>query len=155
MDLEKDTVSDRLDIAQAAEYLGISQMALRKRIQRGQLKAEKVDGRVYVVLNSLDTVSKTGGGGDKQWDSDETGLDRAGTGLDMVVPVLLERLDRMHRENLELAGRVGFLQAKLQDAEARILELEASTETSVGMVNQPTSTQRPPKRPWWAFWRAS
>ena len=141
LDGEVDAVPERLDIAQAAERLGLSQMAVRKRIQRGQLPAEKVDGRLYVVLGAVD-------GSDRAADGDETELDKAldsaETVLSQVVHELLGQLDKLHRENLELAGRLGFYQAKLQEAEAKIALLEAPKE-------EPRAT---PKPPWWQFWRS-
>ena len=39
-------------------------------------------------------------------------------------------VERLHRENLELAGRCGFLQAKLQEAQEEIRMLKAPTEPS-------------------------
>ncbi len=68
-----------------------------------------------------------------------------------VVTELLEKLnrledavERMHRENVELAGRVGFYQAKLQEAETKIALLEAPQAVS----------QEAHRRPWWRFWRS-
>src|SRR5215217_6340199 len=42
---------------EAAEALGISVEAVRKRIERGQLGHERVDGRVYVYLDDDQTKS--------------------------------------------------------------------------------------------------
>ena len=42
---------------EAAEALGISVEAVRKRIERGQLGHERVDGRVYVYLDDNQTKS--------------------------------------------------------------------------------------------------
>lgn len=57
-----------------------------------------------------------------------------------------ERTDRLHRENLELAGRVGFLQAKLQETERKLL-----TATTVPMEEpeEAVETAEPPPAPWW------
>jgi hypothetical protein len=41
----------RLDLREAAETLGTSVDAVRKRIQRGTLESEKADGKVYVWLD--------------------------------------------------------------------------------------------------------
>ena len=41
----------RLDLRGAAEVLGTSVDAVRKRIARGTLESEKVDGKVYVWLD--------------------------------------------------------------------------------------------------------
>jgi hypothetical protein len=79
-------------------------------------------------------------------------------------PALLKTLDlvdRLQRENLELAGQVGFLQAKLQAAEQRILLLEArppevQTVDVAGNDGQPVvheAGQVQPaemkRKPWW------
>ncbi len=42
--------NQRLTVREAADALGISEAAVRNRIKRGTLQAEKVSGRVYVVL---------------------------------------------------------------------------------------------------------
>ena len=47
-----------LELRTAARFLGISPEALRKRIQRGKVKAYKEDGRWLVVLDSPDKVSR-------------------------------------------------------------------------------------------------
>ena len=61
----------------------------------------------------------------------------------------LELTDRLQRENMELAGRVGFLQAKLQAAEERLLALSAPpVDAGDGTEDAP-----PPRAgPWWRFW---
>ncbi len=43
-------------------------------------------------------------------------------------------VDRMHRENIELAGRCGFLQARVQDLEAEMRLLKAPAETPAAEV---------------------
>jgi excisionase family DNA binding protein len=47
----------RVTTKEAAEALGISVEAVRKRIERGQLGHERVDGRVYVYLDGDQTES--------------------------------------------------------------------------------------------------
>ena len=47
----------RVTTKEAAEALGISVEAVRKRIERGQLGHERVDGRVYVYLDGDRTKS--------------------------------------------------------------------------------------------------
>ena len=41
----------RLTVQQAVAHLGISQGAVRSRIKRGTLRADRVAGRVYVLLS--------------------------------------------------------------------------------------------------------
>ena len=69
-------------------------------------------------------------------------------------------IDRYHRENIELAGRCGFYQARVQELERRVLELEAPEEVPAEMANQPThvrngadlGSEKGSPRPWWKFW---
>ena len=81
-----------------------------------------------------------------------------------------EEIAKLHRENVELAGRVGFYQAEIQQlrtqlerAENRILELEAPKEAPAEMSNHPADAQnvadsgseKLSSRPWWRFWRVN
>src|SRR4051794_11356318 len=59
LDQPHDDSPERLDIAAAAARLGISVEAMRKRIQRRQVRAVKVDSRWYVVLDNQDHTSRT------------------------------------------------------------------------------------------------
>src|SRR5215210_3642308 len=43
--------TNRLTVQQAAAHLGISEGAVRNRIKRGKLRAEREAGRVYVLLS--------------------------------------------------------------------------------------------------------
>lgn len=49
---------------------------------------------------------------------------------------------RLHDENLELAGRIGFYQGKMQQVEQKLLLLEAPKQ-----AEQPDS--EPERKPWW------
>ncbi len=58
-DRPQDTL-DRLTVAEAADRLGVSQDAVRKRIVRGTIRHDRdEEGRVYVYAPSSDTSSKT------------------------------------------------------------------------------------------------
>src|SRR5215216_7487402 len=53
-------VLDRLTVAQAADRLGITQDAVRKRIARGTLRHTKdYEGRIFVYLGTFEMESKT------------------------------------------------------------------------------------------------
>jgi excisionase family DNA binding protein len=59
---------DRLTVAEAAEALGISQDAVRKRIARRTIAHDRApSGRVYVYLPTSETVHKT----DQDTDQDD------------------------------------------------------------------------------------
>ncbi len=71
----------------------------------------------------------------------------SGPGSGAALLKALELTDRLQRENMELAGRVGFLQAKLQTAEEQLLTLSA------GPAQEETPPPRAqPPRSWWKFW---
>ena len=94
-----------------------------------------------------------------------------------IVATFQQAMEKLHRENLELAGRLGFYQSEIQHlktqlegaqlqlqlAQARILELEAPKEAPAEMANHPahveneanSSSEKASKRPWWQFWRWS
>jgi hypothetical protein len=55
----QDTSINGIDITSAAEKLGISVEAARKRVQRGSLQGYKVDGRWYIILDKQDTLDRT------------------------------------------------------------------------------------------------
>ena len=51
---------DRISVAQAANRLGITQDAVRKRIARGTIRHEKdYEGRIFVYLDTFESESKT------------------------------------------------------------------------------------------------
>lgn len=54
MDDHPDNQLDGIELSEAAELLGVSSEALRKRIQRGTVQGYKVDGRWYAVLPHSD-----------------------------------------------------------------------------------------------------
>jgi len=57
-----DVADERLTLRQAAARLGVSESAIRKRVERGTLRSDKgPDGRRYVYLDSVaDSVADTG-----------------------------------------------------------------------------------------------
>ncbi|MFB5193152.1 DUF3967 domain-containing protein [Alicyclobacillus fastidiosus] len=50
---------DGVEITEASKILNLKVEAIRKRLQRGQLKGYKIDNRWYVVLEQQDNMSKT------------------------------------------------------------------------------------------------
>jgi hypothetical protein len=136
----------RLDLRGAAEALGTSVDAVRKRVQRGTLDHEKgEDGRVYVWLD---------------------------TNLDPSANPLLEAKDETIAD---LRDRVEFLQRELERKDAILLNMteamkvisppapeeasqtppeapEAATEQPGRVGPQPAveeATEAPERRPWW------
>jgi hypothetical protein len=133
--------SRRLDVREAAEQLETTVDAVRKRIQRGSLDSEKVDGTVYVWL-----------------DTDQApGVDGSAR-LASLVEELHDRvrsLEKMLAEEREVRTeerrRHDTLMAQLM---ARIPEIDAPRESPESSGPAPAD---PPteKRRWWEFWRSA
>jgi excisionase family DNA binding protein len=66
---------------------------------------------------------------------------------------LVALVEKLHKENVELAGRVGFYQAKMQEYESRILLLEAPRQPAPVATPEPPPPvipdQEPAAPPWW------
>jgi excisionase family DNA binding protein len=115
-------------VKEVAKILGQSEKTIRRRIKRGEIKAEQMSGKYgmeYRIMDlpvnqSMDRSMDIGG---------NNALVRA---LDMVRALQIE--------NERLAGQVGFLQAQLGQAQDKIRMLAT------------------PKLPWWhclLWWRRS
>jgi hypothetical protein len=134
-----------LSLQEAAGELHVSLNTLRRRVKDGEITARKIDrkqGYRYEVLVPGTT-----------WISEE--VPDGDPGTSRVPPEQLEALrdalqivDRLTRENLELAGRVGFLQAQLPGVQERIALLEAPP---LPPIVENAAASGPP-RPWWRFW---
>lgn len=117
---ERET-SRRLTVQEAAEVLGTSVDAVRMRVRRGTLHAEKeVDGRVYVRLDSDSSETK------HQLDGEPTALISA---KDETIRVLSEQLG----SERDARRRADTIIAQLTQANAslaaRVPELDAPAES--------------------------
>jgi hypothetical protein len=155
-----------LSIQEAAIHYGVAEKTIRRRIKTGALRAVKhpiaegFEWRVYPE------GSQDNGFVQPVHEGTHTSIE-AGTQdtLDTSAPpflLVLEAIERIQREHTEvvehlrddnaqlasrneqLAGQVGFLQAKLQDAERQIALLMAPKDDEP--VPAPAERR---KRPWW------
>ena len=135
-----DTASDmspplRTTVEEAAKVLGTSENAVRKRIERGTLPSEKVDGVRYVLLSDSDMpehATNTAGGSVADMSPDLT--------------LMQAHLDSMQEQ-------VGYLKAVVQTRDEelrrkdhiiaalteRIPELEPAKDSSPGRRESPVS----------------
>jgi excisionase family DNA binding protein len=138
---------DGISVQEAAARLGLSERTIRRRIKAGQLAATQVptsqgyEWRIH--LNSTDEVDTPA----VQVDSNAVQLDgtpnqakqEPHSTSESALVRALDLVEKLQHENLELAGRVGFYQAKLQDAQEQLRLLSA-----------PKEPEKPKARPWWA-----
>jgi hypothetical protein len=106
----RDSPVDRITVPEAAELLGLTQSAVRKRIQRGTIPWDKdAEGRIYVYVDPSET------GGDESRDT------LAGRSRDEVLQLYKEQVDFLRRE-LERKDTI------IMSLTQRIPELEPAPE---------------------------
>ena len=103
----------RVTTREAAEALGISVEAVRKRIERGQLEYERVDNRVYVYLDK---------------DRTESGPDVEGEGAGALVESLQDQVSYLREQLAEERRANDENRRLLLAALERIPQLEAPQE---------------------------
>jgi len=123
--------------------LGVSESAIRKRVQRGTLQHHKEqDGRVYVYLDMGETVE------DKVRDASR----------DELVDELRDRVRRLEQDLDTRDRELSEMRRLLAGALERIPELEAAQEPrgapetaseDVGGTETPASDVSEPRRSWW------
>jgi hypothetical protein len=143
---------DRVTIARAAERLGLSQDAIRKRVRRGTLAQDRgQDGLIHVYIPATEGVqdeSKTG---------QDTGQDTAGDlytrSLEDQVRFLRSELERKDAILLRLAERVPELEAPPQSAQEAqdVVESASEGESRETAPEEPqaTTSQGSAFRSWW------
>jgi hypothetical protein len=110
----RDRPVDRLSVPEAAELLGVTQSAVRKRVQRGTIPWDKdSEGRIYVYVDLSETSPETGR--DKARDT-TTGRSR-----DELLEAYRDQIDFLRRE---LERKDTLLMSLMQ----RVPELEPAPE---------------------------
>ncbi len=156
-----DTSVAGLTVQQAAAAAGVSERTIRRRIKEGSLAAEKVPtAQGYEWRVQLDGVACLPGSRPCRVDDDRPvgatmpAADRVDGAAEEVGEALVRALglvERLQRENLELAGRVGFLQGKLQETQAQLLALAPPAAASGAAPAVPAAG--PVRGGLRAFWR--
>ena len=159
-----------VSLDEAAHQLGISERTVRRRIKEGTLAAYKMETprgevwRIYLPGTPADLEAPPRrqadqDGGDLPPSAavvDTTLLSSASTSRDLQKALELiehlhrehaEAMERAYRENQQLAGQVGFLQARVQEQERQIALLMAPKDEPAPAPQEPE--QAPAQRPWW------
>jgi seryl-tRNA synthetase len=146
-------------VSDAARILGITEGAVRKRVERGKLAADRApDGRLVVYLNRDTTATDTTR--DRTRQSRATGETEAAAREDLVEELRdrVRYLERQIEEEREARRRADTLLAQLMQ---RIPELEAPQEPAEGaetVEQEPEGAehrsdapgaQEGARRPWW------
>jgi hypothetical protein len=149
----QDSGTLRVTIREAAARLGVTEAAIRKRIQRGSLDKEMgADGRVYVYLDLSQDKSHP-----KSHVESEALIENLQDQVAYLRSQLEVRAEEIQRRdviisqltqaNAALAARVPELEAAQGYSEAA----EEPAEGAVGVQGQPGSREEPPssEKPWW------
>ena len=136
---------DRLTVAAAAEALGVSQDAVRKRIARGTIPQDRdASGRVYVYLSPSETVCKTDQDA-VRGDASKTVLGAYIRSLEDQIAFLRGELERKDAILMNLTDRIPQLEAPQEPPEPP----ETPSEPVRGTEAPPEQETGPERRSWW------
>jgi len=128
-----------LDLGEAAQALGVSREAVRRRAKRGTLQSERGDdGRLYVWVDADD---HTGDGG-----NDHVHHER-----DELVEELRDRIRYLEEESRRKDHLLAAALERIPALEAPPEERE-SPETASEEPAKVTHVPEEGRRPWWRFW---
>src|SRR3954454_2673616 len=115
-------VLDRLTVSQAAERLGVTQDAIRKRIARGTIRHGKdPDGRIFVYLDIFERESDTVQDSDQDQASEtlqDGGQDKYTRSLEDQIEFLRRELERKDTIIMSLTQRIPELEAAPEPRES-------------------------------------
>jgi excisionase family DNA binding protein len=161
--------SDFMSVQQAAAHCGVAERTVRRWIASGRLKSVNARRGVRVARADLEafTISEPGESGhvpdgpDTLSDTSDghDGQARPGPTPESDTPGIVEALrlvEKLQQQNLELAGRVGYYQAQLEQLRDQ-LALQAPQVDDLHDVVLPPAEPQPDEqdekaRPWWRFW---
>lgn len=148
--------STKATVYEAADVLGITVDAIRKRIQRGTIAYERdEDGRVYILLNGLEDVrDRSGNLQDNDQDAYRTTRDELVASLENQVEYLrgelairAEELRRKDHIIAALTERIPELEAPQGTREGH--ETASTHPEGVNTTQEDTDPQKGAQRPWW------
>ncbi len=140
-DHDLDRADHSLSIEEAAERMGVSPATIRRRIKTGELAAFKrttpygFEWRIGAGPESIGLITTA--------DHVVESPDQTSTPETLELVRLVARLSQ---ENQQLAGQLGFTQAKLQEAERTVALLMAPKDEP---EPEPPTVPEPDHRSWW------
>ena len=145
--LRKEGESPSLTLSEYANLTGLSVKTVRKKIKQGKISAVLVDGPYGLEyrldlegqtpfparLEGVSSLEEAGSPSEEEESPSPNGV--TSSRALVIIDRITQELTQLQNERAELYGRLGFLQAQLQAAQARILELEAPKEASTEIAN--------------------
>ena len=146
-------VLDRLTVAQAAERLGITQDAVRKRVARGTIRHDKDhEGRIFVYLDTFERESKTNqdDGQDREPKTvSDTDQDKYTGSLEDQIEFLRQELERKDTIIMSLTQRIPELEAAPEPRESPETASEEFQGTHAPPTPETPASEAQHKRSWW------
>src|SRR5215208_5688265 len=133
-------VFDKLTVAQAANRLGVTQDAVRKRIARGTIRHEKnKEGRIFVYLDTFETESKTDQDNERDAESktvSDADQDKYTRSLEDQIDFLRRELERKDTIIMSLTQRIPELEASPEPREGHVTASEEAAEGTMAPPEQ-------------------
>jgi excisionase family DNA binding protein len=143
-------VLDKLTVAQAADRLGVTQDAVRKRIARGTIRHEKdYEGHIFVYLDTFEGESKTDQDNGQDVGSktvSDASQDKYTRSLEDQVDFLRRELERKDTIIMSLTQRIPELEASPEPREGHVTASEAADKST-----PPPEQQEPSQRRSWLY----
>ncbi len=140
----RDRPVDRVTVTEAAEMMGVTQSAIRKRVQRGTISWDKdAEGRIYVYVDPSETRPETG--------EDRTRDTVTGQSRDEVLEAYKDQVEFLRRELERKDTIIMSLTQRIPELEAPSEPQRATESASEGPVRDdgPPAEERPQRRSWW------
>ena len=146
-------VTRRVTMADAAQVLGISKEAVRKRVQRGTLRSEVgEDGRRYVYLDAGPDAGR-----DARADPERETVNNVNSfdPRDELIATLKGQLEAERNAHAETRRIAYALAQRVPELEASPAPREAPQADAGGVEPRPATggaQEGPERRPWWRRW---
>jgi excisionase family DNA binding protein len=146
------TRADGVTIREAAQALGITEPAVRQRLQRRTLRSYRAGGRVYVILPDGASDTNEQNGVSHGVSSDVTAALHA-------LVAQLKSENALIRDQLVIKDQqISELHVLLQTAQRQLNAGPTDTPPAVEeepqkAMDEPIQVREHPQRPWWKFWR--
>lgn len=138
------TISDKyLTLTEVAAKLGVSERTIRRRIDKGEIGAEKLDGKLMVVADSITELTELGIYVNRDKASLIKGLQQTVSSLRRQVAALEEQLED---RNAQLREKDAYLRRK----DEQMAEAGQRHDT---VVMQMTRLVEYHQQPFWKRWR--
>ncbi len=155
-----------VSVADAADLLGISAGAVRKRLERGQLAGRKVGGQWQIVLTAVDATGHVVTDATRRDATVTTETTRpdatppavsvaARAQLSAIVEEMIAPLVARHEERVADMGRaIGRLEAERDALRVELERVRAGQDTATTQpeAQHATEPSRPTEGPWWQKW---